>query len=281
MKKVNFLMALFSSLTLSIPLSFLMCMLSGHFSIPSWLMGCTICFVFSFILSLLIPMQKLQLKICKARGSRFSDISSQAINALISTLILTPIVSFVISFIMVNMANKQMDKAVEGLEMQMQPLNQQLVQAIEERNITFEKLNNIKTQVDEYIAEHKGPDEYVDTSYHNEKGEYVEQYEWVEDNAYTQEEEYQTLAAQLESARVNENVAENKCEELQEEIKAIKTQKDGINNNRPTVLKETLFCLTVTSILGFFINFIIIPIYFEKLFEKYGGDARKVDGVLV
>ena len=142
-------------------------------------------------------------------------------------------------------------------------------------------MDGISSEVDEYVAAHKGPDEYVDASYYDERGEYVEHFEWAEDTAYAQEEEYQNLNGRLNTAQKVESEAELKCDDLQRQIRVLKDQQDGINKGRPTVLKETLFCLTITSVLGFFINFLLIPVYFEKLYAKYCGDINKIDGVII
>lgn len=93
MKKIGLQMNLLMALSLSLALSLYGNLSSGHFRIPAFLLSFLLSFVISFVIGLLIPMPKLEEKLCAKLGVNPYSFGGNAVTALVSDLIYTPVIT--------------------------------------------------------------------------------------------------------------------------------------------------------------------------------------------
>jgi len=108
MKKIGILMSILMGFTMSLVLSFLGTMMSGHFSIPSWLISFGISFAISLVIGFIVPIKKVCDYVCQKLSVNPQSLKGNAISSFISDLIYTPIITVSMVVIMVGNAQKQM-----------------------------------------------------------------------------------------------------------------------------------------------------------------------------
>ena len=93
MKKIGLQMNLLMALSLSFALSLYGNLSSGHFRFPAFLLSFLLSAVISFVIGLLVPMPKLEQKICGKVGADPRSAGGNAVMSLVSDLIYTPVIT--------------------------------------------------------------------------------------------------------------------------------------------------------------------------------------------
>lgn len=96
-------MNLLMSFTLSLVLSLVGTLNSGHFTVPGFLVSFLISMVISLVVGVVIPMRPLTGKVNKKLGLAPGSMKERAIDSLVSDLVYTPIMSIA----MISMAHEQ------------------------------------------------------------------------------------------------------------------------------------------------------------------------------
>lgn len=95
MRRIGLKISLCMALTLSIFLSLTGTLLSGNFTVISWLISFGISFVISFIISLIIPMKKVGDAVTK--NMKQGSLGARALESLVSNLIYTPLMTAIMT----------------------------------------------------------------------------------------------------------------------------------------------------------------------------------------
>ena len=93
MKKIGMQMSILMSVTLSLLLSLLGNALSGHFTVPGFLLSLVVGLFFSLAIGFLLPMQKVGSAACKKANIEFASMKGRLFTSLISDLIYSPIIT--------------------------------------------------------------------------------------------------------------------------------------------------------------------------------------------
>lgn len=93
MKKIGLQMNLCMSITLSIALTLLGQLLSGHFSVTGTLISLVLSLAASFLIGIVIPMPKLRTAACRKCGVDTFSPKGNALSAAISDVIYTPVIT--------------------------------------------------------------------------------------------------------------------------------------------------------------------------------------------
>ena len=117
-KKIGIFMSLLMGFTLSLVMSLVGTLTSGHFTVGSWLISFGISFVISMIIGLIVPMPKLEAAACAKFRLKPHTFPANALSALISNTIYTPLMSVVMVLIMVGSANAGIQNGIDALTKQ-------------------------------------------------------------------------------------------------------------------------------------------------------------------
>lgn len=98
MRKIGIFVNICMGVTMSFFLSLIGTALSGHFSIPAWLISFFISTVVSIIIGLVIPMKKATEGARKALKLKPHSLIARCVESLVSDLIYTPIMTFIMVF---------------------------------------------------------------------------------------------------------------------------------------------------------------------------------------
>ncbi len=103
MRKVGMTMSIFMGVTMSFFLSLVGNLTSGHFTVPSWIIGFLVSTVISLIIGFVVPMKLVGDKAVGALKLRTFSFPARLVESFISDLIYTPLMTFCMVF----MAYKQ------------------------------------------------------------------------------------------------------------------------------------------------------------------------------
>ncbi|HPY84715.1 MAG TPA: hypothetical protein PLS20_06740 [Ruminococcus flavefaciens] len=106
-KKIAVTMSLLMGGTLSFFMSLLGNIMSGHFSLPGFIISFVISFIISIIIGLLIPVRKISSSLRHKFLFSEESMGGRCIDALISDLIYTPVIVFSMIIFACRMAEKQ------------------------------------------------------------------------------------------------------------------------------------------------------------------------------
>ena len=102
-KKQLMMMGLKMNIAMGVALSFVLSLqgnlLSGHFTVPGWLISFGVSLIISFIICLIIPMKKVNDTVIQKSGMDPNGLPCKFLLALVSDCIFTPIMTFVMVFI--------------------------------------------------------------------------------------------------------------------------------------------------------------------------------------
>ena len=99
MRKVGMFVSICMGVTMSFFLSLTGMLVSGHFSVPGWLISFLISTVISLIIGFIIPMRKVTEGASRALKLKPRSIGARIVESLISDLIYTPLMTFVMVFL--------------------------------------------------------------------------------------------------------------------------------------------------------------------------------------
>lgn len=112
MKKMGLIMSVLMGFTMSIILSLVGTLGSGHFTVMGWLKSFAISLVISLILGFIIPMKKVSDAACSKAGVSVNTIKGRLLGSLISDLIYTPLITLIMVAIAVMGATKAIDAQI-------------------------------------------------------------------------------------------------------------------------------------------------------------------------
>ena len=98
MKKIGMLVSICMGVTMSFFLSLIGTAVSGHFSIPAWLISFLISTVVSLLIGFIIPMRKVTEGAGRALKLKPHSIAARCVESLISDMIYTPLMTFLMVF---------------------------------------------------------------------------------------------------------------------------------------------------------------------------------------
>ena len=130
-KKIGIFMSLLMGFTLSLVMSLVGTLTSGHFTVGSWLISFGISFVISMIIGLIVPMPKLEAAACAKFRLKPHTFPANALSALISNTIYTPLMSVVMVLIMVGSANAGIQNGIDALTKQIGAASSELSVRVE------------------------------------------------------------------------------------------------------------------------------------------------------
>ena len=113
MKKVGRDISLKMALTMSVCLSLVGTVSSGHFTVVGFIVSFLVSFIVSLVIGLLIPMGRITGAALKAAGIKRGSLKARLLESLISDLIYTPIMTFVMVFLAYNAAMRQSGGAAQ------------------------------------------------------------------------------------------------------------------------------------------------------------------------
>lgn len=106
MRKIGMCMNLLMGVSMSLVLSFVGTMTSGHFAIPMWLMSFGISFVISLVIGFAVPIKKLGDMACTKCKVNPESFKGNLVSSLVSDLIYTPIITIIMVVTMLTNAAK-------------------------------------------------------------------------------------------------------------------------------------------------------------------------------
>ena len=98
MRKVGIFVNICMGVTMSFFLSLIGTAVSGHFSIPAWLISFLISTVVSLIIGFVIPMRKVTEGVSRALKLKPRSLVARCVESLVSDIIYTPLMTFIMVF---------------------------------------------------------------------------------------------------------------------------------------------------------------------------------------
>ena len=99
MKKIGMTVSICMGITMSFFLSLIGTGLSGHFTVPGWLISFLVSTVVSLLIGFLIPMKKVTDGATKALKLKPQSLPARCVESFISDIIYTPLITFIMVFI--------------------------------------------------------------------------------------------------------------------------------------------------------------------------------------
>ena len=127
-RKIGRRMSIMMGITISCILSLVGTLLSGHFTIVSYLVSFALSTVISLILGLVVPIKKIGDAIIAKLKLVAGKLPAKIISSLVSTCIYTPIIVLAMITLAFNQANTQIDKQIDILQNDVNNIQQQLVE---------------------------------------------------------------------------------------------------------------------------------------------------------
>lgn len=93
MKKIGLQMSILMGVTLSFCLSLTGNLISGHFTLPGFLISFVVSLIVSLIIGFFIPMPKLEAEVCEKLNIEQRSMKGNAVTALLSDLIYTTLIT--------------------------------------------------------------------------------------------------------------------------------------------------------------------------------------------
>ena len=107
MKKAGRDISIKMAFTMSLVMSLIGNLSSGHFTVPGFLISFILSFLISLAIGLLIPMGKVSGAACKAVNLKRGSIGARLMESFVSNLIYTPLMTLVMVFFAYTMAMRQ------------------------------------------------------------------------------------------------------------------------------------------------------------------------------
>ena len=104
MRKVGMTVSILMGITMSLFLSLIGTLTSGHFTVPGWIVSFLISTVVSLIIGFVIPMKKVNEGVTKALKLKERSLPARCVESLVSDFIYTPLMTFIMVFFAYKMA---------------------------------------------------------------------------------------------------------------------------------------------------------------------------------
>ena len=117
MRKIGIMMSLLMGVTMSFGMSLCGSLLSGHFTVASWLLSFVISLAVSIILGLAVPVKRICDAACRRFGAAPDTMKGRAVSAMTSNLIYTPVLTVIMCQVMTSLAGAQISRGVAELDM--------------------------------------------------------------------------------------------------------------------------------------------------------------------
>ncbi|MCQ2978791.1 MAG: hypothetical protein MJ245_03235 [Clostridia bacterium] len=146
-KKINKFMTITMGITISIILSTLGVVMSGHFSVPTLIISMVCSIIIALLIGFLIPIRKLIEVIC----TNIVGIWEAIIDNFIMNLFYVLIITTINVFLMTTMAGKQIDKQIDSVNNDIVLLEEEISNETDEVVLKDkqDKLEELNTQVKE------------------------------------------------------------------------------------------------------------------------------------
>lgn len=95
-------------------------LLSGHFTVPMWLISFGISLAISLLIGFIVPMKPLTDKVCSKFGADERSIKGKLISAAVADLVYTPVITVIMCFVMTSIAGAQIDHGMKEIDTQLQ-----------------------------------------------------------------------------------------------------------------------------------------------------------------
>ena len=106
MRVVGIKMNILMGFTMSIILSLVGTLTSGHFSVPSWIISFVVSLVISLIIGFLVPIKKLGDMVCNKLNVKPESMKGNLVSGIVSNLIYTPLITIIMVTVMLGNAAK-------------------------------------------------------------------------------------------------------------------------------------------------------------------------------
>ncbi len=116
MKKAGMLISVLMGVSMSFFLSLTGTLLSGHFTVPMWLISFGISLVISLMIGFIVPMKPLTDKVCAKFGADEKSIKEKLISAAVGDIVYTPVITVIMCLVMTSIAGAQIGNAMKGVD---------------------------------------------------------------------------------------------------------------------------------------------------------------------
>ena len=260
-------MSFLMGLTMSFCLSLLGTLLSGHFTLVTWLISFAASFVVSIVIGLLVPMKKVNDSLISKMNLQEGSIKAKTITALASDIIYTPIICILMVSLGVVMAGKGMDAQIVSMAEEKTSLTAQMEAKQTELTELTAQYDAKKVEYQTLLTTIDIKKEALEAANKNNSIPEAKQLEGQIEEMNTGEKE---LAAALDSMEEGKVSLQGAIDEMQNGINDISKGIENISNNKPTILTSFLHSFPVSFIGGFILVFLLSPIYMNLVFKKYG-----------
>ena len=103
-------------------------LVSGHFTVKSWLTGLAIGWVIGMLIAFFVPIKKLSEAACKKCGVTGRKTGTRIVSGITASLLMTPVMSLVMGVVMMNITAHGIEKSADALEAEMNASEAQLAE---------------------------------------------------------------------------------------------------------------------------------------------------------
>ncbi|MBP5581856.1 MAG: DUF2798 domain-containing protein [Ruminococcus sp.] len=147
LRKISFWMNLLMGLTMSLVLSFAGSMLSGHFTLKSYLVSVMISFIISLMIGTFLPMKPLSDKVCAKLGAAPRSAKERIISSLVLNTIYSPIMTVIMCFTMIYLSGVEIDRQAAELGLQAAELVSEQTELCSSADKAYDKYVSGTTQI--------------------------------------------------------------------------------------------------------------------------------------